>query len=123
MIGKPFVDPDGDNPVYTTPACRVTVYPNGTLGGKSWYNGGSYTQTTGLDLSASFSAGWDGLSAGVSVPLSFTDSETTTSSKELKCSFEDPSSTEPCFFCFYTDDSLASYQEGINVHIWYGRLA
>lgn len=119
ILGEPFTDPDSAPPNTTTPY-TLTVYPGGLIDGYSWLNGGNYTSTSGLDISVGLSGGWGGesIGPGAYVDLSYTTSETASSQKEIYCSFEDPSTTEPVVFYLWADGSETSIGEAINVHIW-----
>ena len=123
ILGEPFTDPDSAPP-NTSTRYTVTVYPGGLIDGESWFNGGNYTSTSGLDMSVGLSGGWGGesIGPGAYVDLSYTTSEQTSSQKEIYCSFEDPSSTEPSLFYFWADGSETSIGAAINVHIWFDEV-
>ena len=123
VLGQQFIDPYS-SPPYTTPAYTLTVYPGGLVDGLGWNNGGSYTSTAGLDISIGLFGGIDGgaISPGASIDLSYTTTEGNSSSHEILCSFEDPSTTEPALFYFYEDGSEASSGAAINAHIWFDEV-
>lgn len=120
------VDPNGSPPPGETypisgyPGYQVeTVGPGG--GGLFWYNGGSYTSTSGLDITISLTGGWGGISFGPSVELTYTTTISKSSSTEITCSFSDTGEPigDNAQFYYLVDGTQAANQEAINVHVWF----
>ena len=116
-----FTDPYSSSP-YTDSSHIVTVGPGGSIHQFGYENGGTYTSTSGLDMSVGVSVGWGGFSVSPSVELVYTTTVSSSSQKEILCSFTDPSTTENAQFYFYADGSQVSNIEAVNLHIWYDDL-
>jgi hypothetical protein len=116
----PPPSPGQTYPIPGYPGYQVETV-GGTGGGLSWYNGGSYASTAGLDISVSIGGEWDGVAFGPTIQLSYTTTTGTSSQKEISCTFAD--SGEPtgeyAQFYYFVDGSQASSQDAINVHVWF----
>ena len=124
-FSDPITSPSpGWNPPSGSQWSVESVYYNGgsTVGLTSqWYNGGSNTATGGLQMSVGFSAGWNGVSGGVSIPVDYTTIETTSSSYALGCSFHAPPQGYEYRYFVYLDGGLtaAQNQQTVNVHVFF----
>lgn len=117
-LGLSYTDPNSTIPASSS---ILTIQPGGKVDALSFYNGGSYAAATGLDIAVGLSFAWDGISPspGAYVDLGYVTTETVSASKEIFCSFQDPSSSEPAQFYYYLDGSESAIGEAINVHIWF----
>ena len=120
VLGDSFPDPFSSPPA-TDPSHILTINTGGLIDGLGFKNGGSNTSTGGLDMNVGVSGGWGG-GFSLSMPLIYTTSVTSSTQKELNCSFHDPSSSQKAQFYFYVDGTQTAIGEAVNVHIWFDDL-
>jgi hypothetical protein len=127
-VGNP-VGPELNGYIYTDPlssppatdAAHTITIGHSTSNNYGWYNGGSYTAQTGLDITVSLSGVWGGsaISPGASVDLSYTTSMGVSNTKSINCVFTGFTQTENIQFYFWQDGGSPSNQQAVNLHIWY----
>ena len=116
-------------PGQTYPIPGYPGYYVDTVGGNGGYlqfkNGGSFTQTQGLDISIGLGGGWNGVAVNAggsaSVDLSYGTTTGVSSSAEITCTLVDSQVSQGMNEQFYyeVDGSGSASQEAINMHVWF----
>jgi len=116
-IGNPY-GPELNGVVYPDPLASppakdgshtITVGYN-TQNNYGWYNGGSNTSTSGLDITVDLSGGYDGFSIGASFPLIYTTTMGSSVTKSISCTFTGFTKTQNIQFYFWQDGGTPSNQ-------------
>jgi len=110
----PYIDPD------PSPPSGSTVWTSGRGNNVfGLYDGGSYTSTSGIDMSIGVSVGFSFLQGSISVPVQYTTASTVSSVHELVCTAESPPAGYDYQFWVYWDPSVESNDQAVNIHVWF----
>ncbi|MGP8159042.1 MAG: hypothetical protein ACLPWO_05495 [Thermoplasmata archaeon] len=110
-----FVDPNG-----SPPANAVLLTLGAAGAGPTFFTGGTYTSSAGLDLSVGLSLSWGGVGMDLSTRLVDVTTAGVSSQRQISCALlSNPPKGDDYQFDYLLDGSGAGSSQAVNVHLWY----
>lgn len=109
------------DPYSSAPAGANITTVGSAGGGKGWYTGGSFTSTSGLDMSVGVDASWYGIGIDSVFPVVYQTSVGTSTQNEISCTFTDPAAPlneDTQFYWVLSGTAANADQYAVDLHVW-----